>query len=166
MAGHERIADGVLLIEEARRGAFFLFVPCTPCAHDHPDALLRVISIHDLAVSFDDLFDLPASAHELEPLSLAILGGVAFPGDPIAKDGVMVDVEAVHHVGSFAHHHLGPVVVITCGAGSDAERPDVLVRRQERSEATVEVGIVLWEHVDVATHDLVTPATVKYMTQM
>src|SRR5690625_7829512 len=110
MAGHERIADGVLLIEEARRGAFFLFVPCTPFAHDHPDALLRVISIHELAVSFDDLFDLPASAHELEPLSLAILGGVAFPGDPIAKAGVMEHVEAVYLIGSLADHHLRAIV--------------------------------------------------------
>ena len=68
---HEGVAHGILLVEVAADGAWFLIPPGAPFIDEQTDVLLGVFGVHDGAVLLDDVFDLEAFAER--PVVLVVI---------------------------------------------------------------------------------------------
>ena len=68
---HFRIAQAVLLIQEAGMAAGLLVVPGAPFVHIKPDLLVRIILVHDGGGLGHDLVDVQAHASRVEAHSLS-----------------------------------------------------------------------------------------------
>ena len=53
-AAHQRIAEGVLLVEKTGVGARLGVIPRAPFVHDQADPPLRVVPVHDGGVLRDE----------------------------------------------------------------------------------------------------------------
>ena len=147
--GDERIAQRVLLVQEARIGTRLHIVPQAPLAHDERHALAGVVLVHHRGVPRDQVFHVQRLLQGREPFSFRELGGRAFvcPG---ADDRVVVQVETVDHAARVAHHDVRPMDVFGVRSGRDPEGAGRAVSREERGEALIDVGVVLGRHVAAA----------------
>ena len=164
-ACNERIADSVLLIEEARVGAFLNVVPCAPLVNHETDPAVRVISVHDGGMFLDELFHGESFRERHIPLFVIKLCGRALV-IPIVRERVVMEREAVHVTEvlrecallseALAEHRLSPVVVLI--RRTYRELLDLLVGIVLLNECLivlVEVCVVLGNHVSAASPCLV-----------
>ena len=64
---NQSIPNCVLLIEETRVRTRFDSVPASPLIHYHANPLLRIVLIHDLAMSFDEFLHIKSLVQGLIP---------------------------------------------------------------------------------------------------
>ncbi len=70
---HDRIAQRVLLVECAHIASGFRVVPRAPLVHHQPDALLRIVLVHDRAVLLDQLVNAQCAGERRMPFLFAEL---------------------------------------------------------------------------------------------
>ena len=145
-AGDQGIAQAILLIEKAGVGARFNIIPGAPLVDNQPNALVRVILIHDRTMVGDDFFHTQRFLQREKPIIHAKFSGGALvcPG---VRDGVIVDAEAMHVASGFAHHGFGPrVVKITRPTGDLVDFVRAIVAHKGLV-AAVDGGIFTGRHI-------------------
>ena len=125
-AGHQCVAHGILLIQEARIGAGFHRKPGAPFVHDHAQLLFRIILIHDSAVHIDQVLHVKCFGQCLVPgllikLCRTALDLPSFRMSVIMKGKtVRIAVEPGFTMPEQGlHHAFGPLGVIDIGAAGD-----------------------------------------------
>ena len=168
----ERVADRVLLIKEARIGAFLNVIPCAPLVNHEADPAVRVISVHDGGMLLDEFFHGECFRERHIPLFVIELSGRTLV-IPIVGKRVIVERKAVHVTEvlrvcallseAFTEHCLCPVIVLVCRAYS--KLLDLLVRIKLLYKSLIvliEICVVLRDHVAAASPCLVADSEIIY----
>ena len=161
----ERVADRVLLIKEARIGAFLNVIPCAPLVNHEADPAVRIISVHDGGMLLDEFFHCESFRERHIPLFVVEFSGRTLV-IPVVRECVIVECETVHIAKvlrvcallseAFTEHCLCPVIVLVCRAYS--KLLDLLVRIKLLNKSLIvliEICVVLRDHVSAAAPCLV-----------
>ena len=91
----ECITDSILLIEEARVGAFLNVIPCAPFVNHETDPAVRIVSVHDGRMLLDELFHCESLGKSHVPLFVIELSSRTLV-IPVVRECVIVERKAVH----------------------------------------------------------------------
>ena len=161
----ERVTDSVLLVKEARIGAFLNVIPCTPFVDHKTDPAVRVISVHDGGMLLDEFLHGESFRERHIPLFVVEFSGRTLV-IPVVRECVIVECEAVHIAEvlrvcallseALTKHCLRPVIVLVCRAYS--KLLDLLVGIELLNKSLVmliEICVVFRNHVAAAAPCLV-----------
>ena len=160
-ARHQRVAHGILLIEEARVRARLHIEPIAPLIHDHANLLLRVVPIHDRAVTLDQFFHIKRLRHGRIPNRLVKLRGAALVV-PSARMHIIMKGQAVHvTVGDIVglwqfkaclKHALRPEIISYIRTAADLLNGGrVVVMTHISLISSVQVPVILGRHAAAAS---------------
>src|SRR5664279_4431937 len=85
---HQRVAQRVLLEQEAGIGAWLNVPPRAPLVQGQPDALAWIVLVHDGGMLGNDVVDADGGRQRLGVFGLVERGRRAFPL-PVVRDGVV-----------------------------------------------------------------------------
>nr|GEU28270.1 hypothetical protein [Tanacetum cinerariifolium] len=153
---HHRVAQRVLLVQEACIGALLHVVPGAPFVDQEAQFFLGVVAVQDFDVLFDHAVDPEGVRQRGEPFVFleASRGALHFPF--AGRDGVVVEADAVGLLFRFAADGVHPAGVVVVAAAGDDLRAQVLGRAQEGLHVLVQVRVVARRHVAAAAPGLVT----------
>ena len=130
----------------------------TPLIHHQRYPLLRIVAVHDLAVTGDQF---------LHPVSIADSVVILLIGElqsAVAGTGVVVQSQAVHAEARILHQGFGPVIVLAVGAAGDLLSLALGVVSTDIGGITaVLIRIELGGHLAAAAPVFVTHAEVFYI---
>ena len=156
---YHRVAHGVLLIEEARIRAGFAVEPRPPFVDNQPDAVLRIILVHNRQMTANGVIH-PCSITQGEVVFIRIKIRCAAFVFPYMRNRVMMHRDGVKITPGALHQLVRPVPVAGAGPAGDAVELVVTVVAAERLVTAVFVGIVFRAHVAAAAPAFVAHAKI------
>jgi len=159
-AGHQRVAQGVLLVEEGGVSARLGRVPGAPLVDDQADVPARIVVIHDGDVLFDAVLNRQGLLQDDEPLFFAEVGRgeVHLPHKDVVVQGQGVDSARAEGLEDVAHQHFRAIDVRPSHAAGDLHDPVAAVVTDVHLELAVEIGVVFGPHTAAAAPVLVADA--------
>ena len=160
--GDQRVAERILLAQEARVRARILGIPGAPFVDRQEDALLRIIFVHDRAVLGDQFVHAPGAGKRIGPAVLVEVDRRRTRRPAAGGVDVVMERHAVELRRGHAHHRLGPVIVLDVRAGGDLHDLGAGRRLDEGRVAAGLVGRELRPHVAAAAPQLVADAEERH----
>jgi len=159
--GDERIAQAVLLEQEARVGARLHVVPGAPFIDVQARLFRGIVLVDGGEIVLDQAIDAQGAAQGGNPLVFAKARGGALLFPHARRHRVVVETDGVHHVRlDFAAQGIGPADVVVIAAAGDEFRPRAFRRLHEGVVVLVQVRVVLRAHIAAAAPGFVADAKV------
>ena len=154
--GHQSVAHGVLLIEEAGVRAGFHVVPGAPLVDDQTDAAFRIVAAHDSEMVFNQFIHPQCVAQRRPVFGLLKTGGRAFvvPGER-AGTGIIVQADGVGIFAGNRHDLVRPLIVVHIRAAGNLEDLVVAVVAHVGCVTAELIGVELRTHIAAAAPVLI-----------
>ena len=160
------VTHGILLIQKSRIRSRLYIVPGAPFIHDHADLFVRIVLIHNGAVTADQLFHVHRLFHGLIPVFFRKFRCTALviPG---FRNRVVMKRQAIHHAmllwGGSAeacfHHFLRPLIIIRVGTtGNFPDFPASIVITHKGLISAVHISVEFRIHISAAAPVLIADA--------
>ncbi|MNI05969.1 hypothetical protein D3C73_589370 [compost metagenome] len=156
---HQCITQSILLVQEARICARLTEEPGSPFIYNQSYPLLRIILVHDIGMTGNQLIHMEGLLHGFEPFAVveAKCETLLFPA---SWDRIGVQAQPIHELSGFPHQHFRPVVVIHIGASGNFVELVVPVIARISLVTAVQVRIIFRTHVASAAPVLVPDAKI------
>ena len=142
VGSHNRVADGVLLVEEGRVGSFFDRVPGAPFIDDQADLARRVPGIHGRALLDHQIFHLEPFFEQAVPFFFGVFGGGAGCAAVIVRGKAVDVIEGPVILVKLAEEAVGPFDIVVGRAAGDDEQ--LFAKAAHEGSITAELRTVIF----------------------